>query len=194
MNDKKINNGPETWVDDHGDYLLQYAYVRLRNSAAAEDAVQETFLAGYKAFERYNGKTPVRYWLRGILRHKVVDYIRKSSREVPIDDTENNEILDSFNFKALGIFDQNPPDWKFDPEHAFERKEFMKIFYECISEMKDNLAQAFVLREIDGLSTDEICKQLNLTPNNLWVILHRARKQLKSCLESKWTKEANGVF
>ena len=75
-----------------------------------------------------------------------------------------------------------------------KEKEFMKIFYECIAEMKDNLAQAFILREIDGLSTDEICKQLNLTPNNLWVILHRARKQLKSCLESKWTKEANGVF
>ena len=70
----------------------------------------------------------------------------------------------------------------------------MKIFYECIDGMKDNLAQAFVLREIDGLSTEEICKQLNLTPNNLWVILHRARKQLKICLESKWTDEANGVF
>ena len=82
-----IDNGPETWLDDHGDYLLQFAYVRLRNRAAAEDALQETFLAAMKAFERYDGKTPVRYWLRGILRHKVVDYIRKASREVAVDDT-----------------------------------------------------------------------------------------------------------
>ena len=70
----------------------------------------------------------------------------------------------------------------------------MKIFYECISEMKDNLAQAFVLREIDGLSTDEICKQLNLTPEQLVGNLAQGKKTTKSCLESKWTKEANGVF
>ena len=186
------NNGPETWLDDHGDYLLQFAYVRLRNRAAAEDALQETFLAAMKAFERYDGKTPVRYWFRGILRHKVVDYIRKASREVAVDDTENTEILDSFRFKALGVHDQNPPDWKFDPQNAFERKEFMQVFYDCLTKLNENMGQAFALRELEGLSTEEICKQLELTPNNLWVILHRARKQLKICLEANWT-EGDGV-
>ena len=146
-----------------------------------------------KNFERYDGKTPVRYWLRGILRHKVVDYIRKASREVAVDDTENSEILDSFRFKAMGIHDSNPPDWKFDPKNAFERKEFMQVFYDCLSGLNDSMGQAFALRELEGLSTEEICKKLKLTPNNLWVILHRARKQLKSCLELNWT-EGDGVY
>ena len=100
MSDKESTD-PNEWIAEHGDYLFQFAYVRLRNRAAAEDALQETFLAGIKALDRYDGKTPVRYWLRGILRHKVVDYIRKASREVAVDETEGKEILDSLKFKAF---------------------------------------------------------------------------------------------
>jgi RNA polymerase sigma-70 factor (ECF subfamily) len=69
----------------------------------------------------------------------------------------------------------------------------MQVFYDCLSHLNENMGQAFALRELEGLSTEEICKQLKLTPNNLWVILHRARKQLKSCLESNWT-EGDGVY
>ncbi len=180
-------NGPETWLEEHGDYLFQYAFVRLRNRAAAEDAVQEAFLAGIKAYDRYDGKTPVRYWLRGILHHKVVDYIRKASREVAVDDTEGQEILERFKYKAFGIPEQHPPAWKFDPKHAYEQKEFWDVFYGCMAKLKDAMGIAFTLRELEGLSTEEICKELNIKPNNLWVLLHRARTQLKSCLEANWT-------
>lgn len=186
MNDNKLTN-PEEWVSEHGDYLFQFAFVRLRNRAAAEDAVQETFLAGIKALARYDGKTPVRYWLRGILRHKVVDYIRKASREIAVDETEGNEILDSLKFKTFGIPTQHPPAWKFDPGHAYEQTEFWEVFYGCMSKLKEKTGLAFTLRELEGLSTEEICKELNLKPNNLWVVLHRARTQLKSCLEANWT-------
>lgn len=182
----KESNLPETWLDEHGDYLFQFAFVRLRNRAAAEDAVQEAFLAGIKAFEKYDGKTPVRFWLRGILRHKVVDYIRKASREIAVDDTEGKEILESFKYKAFGIAEQHPPAWKFDPKHAYEQKEFWEVFYACMSKLKEKTGLAFTLRELEGLSTEEICKELDLKPNNLWVVLHRARTQLKSCLETNW--------
>ncbi len=178
---------PEKWLGEHGDYLFQYAFVRLRNRAAAEDAVQETFLAGIKAYDRYDGKTPIRYWLRGILHHKVVDYIRKASREVAVEDTEDHEILDRFKYKAFGIPEQHPPPWKFDPKHAYEQKEFWDVFYGCMAKLKDAMGVAFTLRELEGLSTEEICKELNIKPNNLWVLLHRARTQLKACLEANWT-------
>ncbi len=181
-------NHPETWLEEHGDYLFQFAFVRLRNRAAAEDAVQETFLAGIKALERYDGSTPIRYWLRGILRHKVVDYIRTASREIAVDETEGKEILDSLKFKAFGIPDQHPPPWKFDPGHAYEQTEFWEVFYGCMSKLKESMGRAFTLRELEGWPTEEICKELNLTPNNLWVILHRARTQLKACLEANWTE------
>jgi RNA polymerase sigma-70 factor (ECF subfamily) len=187
MNDEVLSN-PEKWLAEHGDYLFQFAYVRLHNRAAAEDAVQETFLAGIKALDRYDGKTPVRYWLRGILRHKVVDYIRKASREIAVEETEGQEILDSFKFKAFGIAEQHPEPWKFSPAHAYEQKEFWEVFYTCMSKLKKTTGLAFTLRELEGIWTEEICKELNLKPNNLWVILHRARTQLKSCLEANWTR------
>ena len=187
MNEKEKSH-PENWLEEHGDYLFQFAYVRLHDRAAAEDAVQETFLAGIQAYERYDGKTPIRYWLRGILRHKVVDYIRKASREIAVDETEGQEILDSFKFKAFGIATQHPPPWKFDPTHAYEQKEFWEVFYSCMSKLKEKTGMAFTLRELEGLSTEEICKELNLKPNNLWVVLHRARTQLKECREANWTR------
>jgi len=179
---------PIHWLDEHGDYLFQFAYVRLHNRAAAEDAVQETLLAGIKAIDRYNGKTPIRYWLRGILRHKVVDYIRKASREIAVEDTEDTQLLDSFKYKAFGIPNQDPTPWKFDPAHAYEQSEFWDVFYACMSKLNDKTGMAFTLRELEGLSTEEICKELDLKPNNLWVVLHRARTQLKSCLETNWGK------
>ena len=188
MNDDKSTN-PETWLPEHGDYLFQFAFVRLHNRAAAEDAVQETFLAGIQALDRYDGKTPVRYWLRGILRHKIVDYIRKASREIAVDETEGKEILESFKYKAFGIAEQHPAPWKFDPKHAYEQKEFWEVFYACMSKLKNKTGMAFTLRELEGLSTEDICKELNLKPNNLWVVLHRARTQLKSCLEANWTMD-----
>ena len=180
------SQNPEHWLADHGDYLYQYAYVRLRNRATAEDAVQETFLAGIQSLHRYHGSTPIRYWLRGILRYKVIDILRKQSREITVNDSDNAEILDSLKFKWFGIPNKNPSPWAFDPDKAYEQSEFWEIFYGCLSRLKRVAGIAFTLRELEGLSTEEICKELDMTPNNLWVVLHRARAQLKTCLESKW--------
>ncbi len=187
MDERKALTNVESWLDDHGDYLFQYAYVRVRNRSTAEDLVQETFLAGLKSLKRYDGTTPVRYWLRGILRHKVVDHIRKAVREVTIDESEGREIIESLMFKAFGIPTRTPSPWKFDPDTAYRQQEFWEVFYRCMSKLKKAMGYAFTLRELEGLSTEEICKELNLKPNTLWVILHRARTQLKSCLEVNWS-------
>ena len=69
---------PEQWVDQYGDYLYGFAMSRLRNPDAANDCVQDTFLAGIKALERFDGSRDIKFWLRGIMRNKIVDQIRKS--------------------------------------------------------------------------------------------------------------------
>lgn len=185
MNDDKTMR-PETWLDEHGDYLYRYAYTRLGDKASAEDAVQEAFLGAMKSAQRFDGKTPVRYWLLGILKHKVVDHIRKRSRENMIEDFEDPAITGSLLFKITGMPTTQPPEWRINPRKAFEQKEFWDVFHGCLSKLKGNMRQAFALRELEGLSTDQICKELGISPNNLWVILHRARGQLKDCLEINW--------
>jgi len=177
---------PEDWVDMYGEYLFKYACLRLRNPDAAKDVVQETLLAGIKGLDRFDGRVDVKYWLRGILRNKVVDYIRKAVRETPIENIEDFEPSSPFLMKHSGIPTRAGGDWEFDPRRAYSNKEFMEIFHTCLSKLRGPQQQAFALRELEGMKTEEICKLLEIEPNNLWVMLHRARAQLKECLELNW--------
>lgn len=180
---------PEQWVDQYGDYLYRYALMRLRDPDAARDAVQETFLAGIKGYGQFDGRVEVKFWLRGILRFKIVDHIRRLAREQAVERIEDEEILDRLLFKASGIPTMRPAPWQFNPGEAFDRAEFWPIFEECLERLKEPLRQAFVLKMVDEMETDEVCKVLGINPNHLWVLNHRARGQLKKCLESKWQKK-----
>jgi RNA polymerase sigma factor (sigma-70 family) len=108
---------PEVWVDDHGDVLYRFALARLRNSATAEDLVQETLLAAFKAKDRFEGRASVRSWLVGILKNKIIDFFRKRSRETSFSDLEfmRGELGDRMKASALmgehWIAEQGPREW-----------------------------------------------------------------------------------
>ncbi len=180
---------PERWVDQHGDSLYRYALMRLRDRELAEDIVQETFLAALKARDRFAGQSSERTWLIGILKHKIVDHFRRSSREVALGDEEllSGDIEDAFRETGEWIGHwkerQGPMEWAADPRATLEKKEFWAIFERCLSDLPPRLAQVFMLRELDELSTEEICQTMNISANNLWVMLHRARAQLRQSLE-----------
>ncbi|MEN8660888.1 MAG: sigma-70 family RNA polymerase sigma factor [Lentimonas sp.] len=179
---------PETWVDRYGDYLYGFAMSRLRNPEAAADCVQDTFLAGIKALERFDGSRDIKFWLRGIMRNKIVDQIRKSIKENKVNIADEDEaILESFWYKYSGIATTNPDPWQFNPRKYYDNSEFWVVFEGCISQVKEPARQAFVLRVLEDQTTEEVCKVLDVTPNYLWVLLHRAREQLKVLLEARWT-------
>ena len=67
---------PDDWVEAHGDYLFNFAIGQLRDASVAEDLVQDTFLAAFKARDRFSGQSSERTWLVGILRHKICDHLR----------------------------------------------------------------------------------------------------------------------
>ena len=182
---------PEKWLELYGDYLFRYALLRLRNRAAAEDAVQDTLLAGIKGFERFDGRVEVKYWLRGILRNKIVDSIRASVKQSNITEREREQIdpPENWLFKYAGIPGREPASWGFDPSAAFQQEEFWKVFHSCVSKLGSRQRQAFILRELEDVSSEEVCKLMDISPNNLWVIIHRARKQLKLCLQKNWSDQ-----
>ena len=184
---------PETWVDRYGDYLYGFAMSRLRNPDAAHDCVQDTFLAAIKALDRFDGSRDIKFWLRGIMRNKIVDHIRRSVKENKVDiQAEDEALIESFWFKYSGIATTNPDPWQFNPRKHYDNSEFWVVFDRCIEQVKEPARQAFVLRVLEDLSTEEVCKVMNVTSNYLWVLLHRARAQLKTLLEANWTgSEAN---
>jgi RNA polymerase sigma-70 factor, ECF subfamily len=185
-------SNPESWVDDHGDYLFGYALLRLRNKQVAEEVVQETFLAALQARDKFAGQSSERTWLIGILKHKVIDYFRKTSREVPLEESSSagSESEDPFRRTGewVGHWTEKaaPLDWQADAIKLLEQKEFREVLNQCLSSLPPRLAQVFVLREIEEMSTGDICQTLNITEANLWVMLHRSRMQLRRSLEVKY--------
>ena len=190
----EINNqieNPESWVDQYGDFLYHFTLSRIKDPSIAEDLVQETFLAALKARKNFQGRSTARTWLIAILKHKIVDHIRKQVREHTSDKLESmlntaaNDPVDS-SFNDEGDWRIRPSKWAIDPMKLYEQKEFMDILYQCLGELPERQAEAFMMREIDGLSTEEICKVLNISATNSWVMLYRARMWLRRCLENSW--------
>jgi len=196
MEPKKTHNktisDPSTWVDRHGDYLFRFAMSRLRDETLSEDVVQETLLAALKARESFQGKSDERTWFVGILKRKVIDYFRKAGREVDIDDETAVFLQDTKDFKESGSqagswkTGRKPLDWQIDAGDAAETKEFWQFLSWCLDNLPHNMSLVFVMREMEHMASDEICNVLEVSPTNLRVLLHRARKQLRSCLEKQW--------
>lgn len=183
---KRGNLAPSEWVDRYGDYLFRYAMLRLRDRSAAEDMVQETFLAALKDGGTFSGDSSESTWLIGVLKHKIADHYRRQAREAPLEDGDLGEHPDVAHFNGVGHWTTGPAEWGGNPADLYRQAEFLDRFRMCLSELSPNHANAFTLREIEGLGTAEICKILGVSETNLWVILHRARALLRRCLETRW--------
>ena len=171
----------------HRPHLLKFALLQLRNRTQAEDAVQETLLAALEAGDRFAGRSSVRTWLTGILKHKIIDHFRRQSREVLLQTHGEESALEALDplFQEDGHFREPPADWG-DPEAALAQREFFEVIQRCVERLPKKTARAFTLREVMGLSTDEFCKTLGITESNCWVMLYRARMSLRQGLEEGW--------
>ena len=183
---------PERWVEEHGDYLFRYALLRLRDVAKAEDLVQETFLAALKGGQSFAGRSAEKTWLVGILKNKIGDHYRKASREISFTDLEFYKDDEDAGFVSEGlskgawIHELGPMEWSPEPGAGLDNQAFWKTFYDCAGKLPKNISAAFCLREIDEIDSKEICRMLNISENNFWVMLHRARMALRRCLETHW--------
>jgi RNA polymerase sigma-70 factor (ECF subfamily) len=182
---------PERWLDEYGDELFSFTMLRVRDRGAAQDLVQETFLAALKARQSFAGRSTERAWLFGILRNKLADHYRLRSREVPLLEAGSITPEEEGFFHSSGpgkdgwIARVAPKGWE-APDKNLISKEFQMVFQECVSGLQEKVALVFLRREVDNVPSEEVCKEFDITPNNLWVMLHRARMALRRCLEVHW--------
>ena len=177
---------PETWVDRYGNILYRYAILRLRATDLAADVVQETFLQALRVRHSFQGRSSEQTWLVGILRHKIIDQLRKSGRETLVQGDSMSGDSGGQPFDARGHWKVAPGSWGSDPSLEVESREFWDVFGRCLARLPQGLADAFFLRELDDLAADEVQRTLGITPANFWKRLHRARMLLRRCLESNW--------
>jgi RNA polymerase sigma-70 factor (ECF subfamily) len=179
------------WVETHGDYLFNFAVGQLRDTHIAEDLVQETFLAALKSQDNFSGRSSERTWLVGILRHKIFDHLRKTCREravrvdlSPAADESSGDPLDS----CLAWVHEMAAEAT-SPGRRIELAEFREHLERAMGKLPPRIAQVFQLYQIEERSNREVCERLNIAESNLWVMLHRARKQLRTELDSWWQAE-----
>jgi RNA polymerase sigma-70 factor (TIGR02943 family) len=175
---------PMAWVDRHGDTLFRYALSRLRDPDAAEEVVQETFVAALRAIDQYSGAGAEVAWLLGILKRKIIDCVRRRNRPDAGLGTEAGEDLTDTLFDKKGNWRSDPRIAGRRPEALLEREEFWQAFRGCLNGLPQRQADVFSLREVEDLSSDTVCQELQITPSNLWVLLHRARLRLMKCMKT----------
>lgn len=173
------------WVDRYGDTMYRYTLVRVQDSGAAEEIVQTAFFAALQAKESFAGRSSEKSWLFGILKHKIMDHFRAKKKTFSLD-LSSEDPADPYSYDAAGHWKQLPQNWNIDPEKAVENKQLAEALSSCLEGLSEKFRRIFILREIEGLSSEEICNEFNIKPTNLWVMLHRARNQLKKCLEARW--------
>ncbi|MFT5214960.1 MAG: RNA polymerase sigma-70 factor (TIGR02943 family) [Glaciecola sp.] len=183
MSGHQIN--PNKWIDLYSDYLFNYTITRVKDRETAQDLIQETFFAGLKSMKNFKGEASERTWLISILKRKIIDHYRKINSN-----KGKAEVRMNFNFDG-----ENEGDWleervadPFDKtaEDTLENTELGLAIHNCISKLPSKQAQVFKMKTLLGYETETICNELGITASNLWVIIHRARTALASCMEEKW--------
>ncbi|MGE5943556.1 MAG: sigma-70 family RNA polymerase sigma factor [Flavobacteriales bacterium] len=182
MPEHEIN--PSKWIDLYSDYLFNYTITRVNDRDMAQDLVQDTFLAGLKSMKNFKGEASERTWLISILKRKIIDHYRKinsnkGKAEVRITYSDDESEGDWLEERVADPFDKTAED-------LMQNSELGDAIFECLSKLPEKQAQVFRMKTIEGYETEDICKELNINASNLWVIIHRARTAMASCLEENW--------
>lgn len=176
---------PDKWVQSYSDYLFNYTITRVNNSDLAKDLVQETFFAGLKSMKNFQGKASERTWLISILKRKIIDHYRKINSTKGKAEVRMNFYKDGDN-EGDWIAERAPNTWGKDADKDIENNELKSALEKCIENLPEKYRLVFEMKTIQGFETEEICKELDITSSNLWVIIHRARTQLRKCMEDNW--------
>jgi RNA polymerase sigma-70 factor (ECF subfamily) len=177
---------PHRWVSNYADYLYTFAASRVNDEELARDLVQETFLAALQRVGKFEGRCSEKTWLTAILRNKIIDVYRSRSsgftKEIDAKATED-------------FFDPDDGHWNdghrpaklgIEQSDALENKEFQKILQACMKKLPALWLSVFTMKHIDEEPTNIICRELKVTSSNFWVIIHRTKVNLRSCLQKNW--------
>ena len=185
MTEQKHTLNTNKWIDNYADYLYNYSISRINNSDLAKDLVQDTFFAGLKSAKNFQGKASERTWLVSILKRKIIDHYRKINSKKGQAEVRMSFYEDGEN-EGSWLEERVPQSWDNASEKKIENEELRNQLELCINKLPEKYAMVFRMKTIQEFETEEICKELGITSSNLWVIIHRARTQLRKCMEDNW--------
>ncbi|SDQ47680.1 sigma-70 family RNA polymerase sigma factor [Flagellimonas zhangzhouensis] len=176
---------PENWVDQHADYLFNYAVGRVSDAEIAKDLVQETFMAGLNSSKNFKGDAAERTWLVSILKRKVIDHYRKINSKKGKAEVRMSYSSDT-DAEGDWLEQQVADPFSKDGDNVMENEELGMAIQDCMSKLPEKQALVFKMKTIQDMSTEDVCNELGINPSNLWVMIHRARTALMGCLNENW--------
>ncbi len=184
----------KSWVEAFSGKMYLWTLYKTNSKETAEDLVQDTFLAAFQSIEKFKGKSEPKTWLFSILNNKIAEHFRKAYRNSAIN--ESDRIVDSEVSLFETFFDsdgnwkkeERPKGWHSDEGNLLDNTEFINVLQGCMGKLSNNCFAAVQLKYIEKKTGELICQELEISPTNFWQILHRAKLQLRKCLEVHWFK------
>jgi RNA polymerase sigma-70 factor (ECF subfamily) len=180
-------------VRRHSPALMRLARMYVPTAALAEDVVQETWIAVVRGLERFEGRSSFKTWLfrilvnraktRGVREHRSIPFASLGSADAT-DEGDDGPTVDPSRFAGDGAWTTAPRNWQDDPELALSSKEARRIVLEAIDTLPERQKIVITMRDLDGLSADEVRNALDLSETNQRVLLHRARAKVRTALEN----------
>jgi RNA polymerase sigma-70 factor (TIGR02943 family) len=188
---EKTTLEPASWVKSFGDYLFSYALLKIGDRDTASDLVQETFVSAIRGKDTFHGDSSEKTWLMAILKNKIIDhYLKKDVLKNASEYISETEADFSAHFfeRANGhwLSDAAPQFWAESADSAINKTEFESILQMCVQKMPSKLIPVFVAKFMDDEDSETICKVHGISSSNYWVIIHRAKVLIRSCLEKNW--------
>jgi RNA polymerase sigma-70 factor (TIGR02943 family) len=177
---------PEQWVNRYGDALYSFVCSRIADTTTAQDIVQEIFMSAWRAREGYKGESSEKNWLFAICKNKIIDHYRKEARDVVTHLSTLGIENESFSDGHAWDLAMRPVDWGISYNETIEKKEFYKILELCKNKLQELQRAVFALKYMDDMDSDEICKELEISSSNYWTLMHRAKLQLRGCIDKNW--------
>ena len=178
------NNLLPQWVENYTGDLHSWAFHKVSDGELAKDLVQDTFLAAAEKIESFKEDSSPKTWLFSILNHKIIDHYRKKGNR-PIR-MENQSMSVFFDKDGSWLNDKKPASWHEEESHLLDDQDFRGVLQECLDALPEKWSTGVKLKYLMSKKGEEICQELGIAPTNLWQIIHRAKVQLRDCIESTW--------
>ena len=178
---------PRHWVERYADHLYSYAFARLDQEEEARDLVQETFLSALENVHQFQGKSSEQTWLTAILKYKIIDVYRKRNsglRTQRMEEEPEVEFFEEGNGHWKELYSPRPME--IESADPLANKELAMILKKCLQKLPALWLSIFTMKHMDDAATDAICEELKVTPSNFWVIIHRAKLNLRACIQRSW--------
>ncbi|MGQ1891045.1 sigma-70 family RNA polymerase sigma factor [Thermophagus sp. OGC60D27] len=173
-------------VESYAGDLYSWALHKVSDKELAKDLVQDTFLVAVEKLDGFKGDSSPKTWLFSILNNKIVDVYRKKVKQPVNMDPEVFSAL----FNADGGWQDNkhPNEWEVQEPQLLDDSEFQQVLKKCLDALPEKWNICVKLKYLSGKNGQEICQELGIAPTNFWQIVHRAKLQLRDCVENNWFK------